>query len=618
MNLNDPGASALTPREVAQTLAALEGDPTVVALAQAARTLLPQVAALGAKPLRVACLASYTADPIRTALQLQGLRAGLAIETYFTPFGQSLQALIDPASSLATFKPDVIILAERFMDGCPAIYDAFNSLAPAEANRLADDWLAGIGSALKSYRQRSDARILIQGCEQPGWAAMGIADRTSGHSQAALIMRVNDELTKIAADIGNAHVMDYDSLIAWHGRRQWTDRRLALLARMPIAPARLWALAGFYVRHIRPLVGLTKKVLVLDADNTLWGGVVGDVGVEGIELGPDHPGSAYVAFQRRVLDLHQRGIVLCIASKNEPGIVEDVLARHPNMVLKSTHFANIKANWSPKPDNLRQMSQELNLGLDSFVFLDDSPVECELMRASLPEVTTVQLGDDASNHAAVVESLDCFEQWTLTEEDRQRGAMYVADAGRRLAAAAAVDMPSFYRSLDMRLFIAVDDAMQTARVAQLTQRTNQFNMHAIRCTDADIRRYQESPDCHVLTARLVDRFGDNGIIGAAVVERSGADWVTQIFLMSCRVLGRTVEQSFLKWIARFAKEAGAARLTCLFKATPKNQQFSGFYRDSGMRLADNGEVVQRWEWELSRADLDLPIWITIDAAVMPK
>jgi len=605
-------------REMAAMLAAVDARPTVVAIAQAARTLLPHADRLGARPLRVACLSSHTFEPIRSSLQLQGLRAGLSLEVYVSPFARELQSLIDPASDLATFKPEVVIVALRLIDGCPALFESFNSIAPQEAIRLADDWVAGIGSALKSFRQRHDARVLIQNCELPAWPAMGIADRTAAHSQASLVRRVNAGLDQIAADAGNCHVMDYDALVALHGRLNWSDRRLALVARMPIAPAKQWSLAGFYVRHIRPLVGLTRKVLVLDADNTLWGGVVGDAGVEGIELGPDFPGNAFVAFQRRVLDLHRRGVVLCIASKNEPGIVEDVVARHPNMVLRPEHFASIKANWSPKPDSVRQMSEELGLGLDSFVFLDDSPVECAFMRESLGAVMTVQLGDDPAHHSTVLESLDCFEQWTVTEEDRLRGAMYVAEAGRRSAAAAAVDMPSFYRQLGMRLSISVDDAMQSARVAQLTQRTNQFNMHAIRCTDSDINGYRQSPRHHVLAARLVDRFGDNGIIGAAVVERSGQEWTLQLFLMSCRVLGRTVEQSLLKWVGIFAHKGGAARLVGLFKPTAKNQPFAGFYRDMGMRLADNKADVERWVWELDQADLVMPDWMRIEAAVMPK
>lgn len=605
-------------RDVEAALRAVDQNPTVVAIAQAARNCLPLADQMGAMPVRAACVASFTFEPIRPALQLQALRAGIALQVHIPPFGQGLRNLIDPASALAAFRPDVVIMAMRPADDCPALFNSFNSLAPEEAVRLADDWLESVRSALMAFRARDHARILIQNCEQPAWPALGIADAAAVHSQAGIVKRINAGLREIATAINNAYVMDYDALVAQQGRRRWSDPRLALLARMPFAPANQWPLAGFYIRHIRPLVGLTKKVLAVDADNTLWGGVIGDVGIEGIALGPDYPGNAFVLFQQRLLELHRRGILLCIASKNEPGIVEEALARHPNMVLRAEHFAGIKANWADKPGNLRQLAEELNLGLDSFVFMDDSQVECALMREALPAVMTVPLGEDPAHHAATLEGLDCFEQWTITEEDRQRGALYSAEAGRRSAAAAAVDMPSFYRQLEMRLSISVDDAMQIARVAQLTQRTNQFNMNAIRCTDADIRKYRDSATHHVLAARLVDRFGDNGIIGAALVERFGVEWRLPVFLMSCRVLGRTVEQCFLKWIASFARQAGATRLVGLFKPSVKNQPFAGFYQDIGMRSADNDKDVQHWVWDLTQADLVIPDWMTIETAVMPK
>jgi len=605
-------------RDLALAMEAIDQKATTVAITQAARALLPPNPILGAAALRIACLASFVIEPIRPALQLQGLRAGLALDVHITPFGQALQALMDPASGLATFNPDIVVVALRLVDECPALFESFNSVEPAEALRLADDWVSRLEASLAAFRMRHGARILIMNCERPAWPALGIADATAAHSQTALIARVNASLSETANRVQNTYVMDYDALVAMHGRLNWTDSRLALVARMPIAPVHHWAFAGFVMRHVRPLAGLSKKVLVVDADNTLWGGVIGDVDIGGIALGPDFPGSAFVLFQKRLLDLHRRGILLCIASKNEPGIVEEAIARHPNMVLRPEHFAGIKANWSDKPGNLRQLAAELNLGLDSFVFMDDSPVECALMREALPAVLTVQLSEDPAHHATALERLDCFEQWTVTEEDRQRGALYAAEAGRRSAAATAVDMPTFYRQLEMRLSISTDDPMQVARIAQLTQRTNQFNMNAIRCTDADIRKYCDSAAHHVLAARLVDRFGDNGIIGAAVVERSGVEWRLPVFLMSCRVLGRTVEQSFLKWIAGLARSAGAMRLVGLFRPTAKNQSFAGFYQDNGMRPADNDGDVQRWAWELNQADLTIPDWMTLEAAVMPK
>lgn len=606
------------PAEAAALLTELGARPTMMAIAAAARALLPHRAALAAVPVRLGCLASFTLDAARTAIELQALRAGINLETHFSPFGRAMQELLDPASGLAEFKPDVVLLAVRLRDDCPAIYDAFNGLSADAANRAVDDWLAGMRGALRAFRARSAARVLLSNCEQPEWSALGLADATAAHSQTALIRRANEGLAAICREIANAFLMDYDALVALHGRANWADRRLALVARMAIAPTNYWALAGFYVRHLRPLVGLTRKVLVLDADNTLWGGAIGDVGVEGIELGPDYPGNAYLALHRRVLDLRGRGVVLCIASKNEPGVVADALARHPASLLRPEHFAAIVDNWSPKSDNLRKLAGDLNLGIDSFVFVDDSPVECGLMRAALPQVLTVQLQADPSGHAAAVEALDCFDQWTISEEDRQRGALYRAESARRQLQAEAVDLPGFYRGLAMRMSLFVDDPMQTARVAQMTQRTNQFNMHPVRCSEDDIKGYVSSSAHHVIAASLADRFGDNGVVGAAVVERGDDAWTLRLFLMSCRILGRTAEQCFIKWIGTMARKAGARRLVGLYQPTAKNKPFGGFYGSCGLVATEKDGDVQRWAWELDQADLSLPDWMAIDAPNLPR
>jgi len=571
------------PARAAAALAEVDACPTVANIARTARELLPHRAALAAVPLRVACLSSFTFDPIRPALELQGLHAGFALETYVAPFGQAEQELIDQASGLTSFKADVVLVAIRLQDVCPALYERFNALAAGEAEQLVRHWIVRLQGALDAFRKRSSAHVLIQNYDRPAAPALGIADAKAATSQFAVIDDANAALTVLADSFDNVRVMDYDTLVARYGRRDWIDPRMALFARIPVAPKHDWALAGFYVRHLRPLYGLSKKALVLDADNTLWGGVVGDVGLGGIALGPDYPGNAYVAFQRRVLDLYHRGVVLCLASKNEPGAVEEVLEKHPEMVLRTKHFAAMRVNWSPKPDNVRQMADALNLGLDSFVFIDDSPVECEMMRTALPQVLSITLPAEPAAYAGVIESLDCFDQWTVSGEDRQRGQLYRAEARRRESRSAAVDLPTFYRRLRMKMTLSIDEPMHVSRAAQMTNRTNQFNMHTIRCTEDDIRRFMDAPDHHVFTLALADRFGDNGIVGLAVVIHRPDTWCLHMFLMSCRVLGRTVEQTFIGWIAGQARAAGADQLVGEFVPTAKNKPFAGFYESCGFR-----------------------------------
>ncbi len=612
MNQAAQSVEHIGPVEARAILAGVAADPSIVNVTRAAQRLSRLQPALKRVSLRVGCLSSFTFDPLSPALQLQALQAGLAIDPYIAPFGQFEQELIDPTSGLASFHPQVVILATRLQDVCPAIYDRFNALNESQARQLVEDWLGRLGSALRAFRARCPAHILIQNYDLPALPALGIADRTATPSQKAVVERANDALTSLAASLENAHVMDYDALVARHGRLNWTDPRVALYARIPIAADHYWHLAGFYVRHIRPLYGLSKKVLVMDADNTLWGGVVGDIGIEGIALGHDYPGNAYRAFQERVLDLHNRGVVLGIASKNEPGSVEEVLEKHPEMVLRAEHFAAMRINWEPKPDNLRAMAADLNLGLDSFVFMDDNPVECELMRTTLPEVQTVQLPEEPAYFARVIESLDCFDQWTVSTEDRRRGKLYKAEADRRSLQESVTDLPTFYRQLGMKMTLSIDRRGHVARAAQMTNRTNQFNMQTTRCTEDDIRRFMAADDYHVITLALKDRLGDNGVVGLAVARRERDRWILDLFLMSCRVLGRTVEQAFVGWIAQRARAAGAKSLVGLFTPTRKNNPFAGFYKGCGFVEAEPDGETQRWVLELDGAETATADYIEIE------
>ncbi|MCZ6815958.1 MAG: HAD-IIIC family phosphatase [Planctomycetota bacterium] len=589
----------------------VHANPTIVNINRAAEALLPSAHRLASAEIKIGCLATFTFDAIETSLRLQALRAGIAADTFIGPFGRLEQELIDPASGLAESRPDVILLAVRLKDSCPAIYEQFNTLSPEQSKETLRDWHDRLAAALRAFRVRSNAHVLIHNYEMPAAPALGLADRASAASQVDVIARANDALTDLASAMDNVRVMDYDGLVANHGRLNWTDSRLEYFARMAVAPRNNWHLAGFYIRHLRPLVGPSRKVLVLDADNTLWGGVVGDVGLNGIELGGDYPGNAYVAFQRRVLDLYHRGVVLCLASKNESGTVEEVLDSHPDMVLRREHFAAMRVNWDPKPANVERIATDLNLGIDSMVFLDDSPVECELMRTALPQVLTIQMPPEPAAFPGVIESLDCFDQWSISAEDRRRGSLYKADTSRRSLKKTTVDMPTFLRQLEMTMTIYTDHAPHAGRAAQLTNRTNQFNMHTVRCTENDIRTYLEDPNHHVFTLALADRFGDSGIVGLAVVRCDSDRWVLLLFLMSCRVLGRTVEQGFVAWIARRAREGGAGQLIGQFLPTAKNRHFADFYKTCGFSRDDDRDELQAWAWDLQTADPSLPDWLQV-------
>jgi len=605
------------PIDLTGAIALLEethANPTLLGVSQVARVLPSLRKILTRVPLRLGVLPSFTFEPLAASLELQALRAGLGVDLYCGDYGRAEQEMIDPASGLSAFGADAVLVAVRLADVCPTIYENVLALSPDGARMLLDNWFKRLASAIESFRSRSQAYVLVQNYDVPACAPLGIAEADAAFSQSALVSQANTRLREVAQNIPNVYVMDYDALVARHGRATWSDPRTELFGRIPVAPEHYWHLAGFYVRHLRPLFGLSRKVLALDADNTLWGGIVGDAGIDGIALGHDFPGNAFVALQKRILDLYHRGVVLAIVSKNEPGTVEAVLDKHPDMVLRPEHIAAMQVNWQPKPENIRRIAADLNLGLDSFVFIDDSPVECELMRAALPEVMTVRLPKDPAEYPGVIERLDCFDQWVVSEEDRRRGSLYKADVGRKSLRGETIDMPTFYRRLEMVATVHVDEASHVSRASQMTNRTNQFNMHTVRCSEGDIRRFVEDDDRHLATLALSDKFGDSGVVGLAAVLLREDEWALHLLLMSCRVLGRTVEQTFIRWLAQQATGAGAQRLVGLFAPTAKNKPFAGFFGDCGFVQEQPQGDVQRWVWNLDKADTTQPDWIDIREA----
>lgn len=603
----------------AQTAATLADGAATLQVAKALRAFdALDAAAAGLNPLKIAVAASFTFEPLIKPLAARGYFDRFRLNIYNGPYGQHVQELMNPASGLARHDADALLVAVRLEDACPDLYERFAALSASRIASITASWKAEFESALLGFRQRSKARVLCTNYCLPAFPSLGLADVSSNPSQIGTILELNAWLSDLATRVGNMHVIDIDGVAARCGRERWTDPRMRLLARVPIAAEFHWEFASAIVRVLRAVSGASKKVLALDADNTLWGGVLGDVGRDGVQLGHDYPGNAYVAFQRRALELFHRGVVLVVASKNERANVLDVFENHAEMVLRPEHIAHFAVNWEPKPENLRRAAAALNLGLDSFVFVDDHPVECAMMRELAPEVLTIQLPEDPALHERALARLDCFDQLTLSEEDRRRGAMYREEAARAELRASVPDLESFYRSLDMTLQLARNDPGQLARIAQLTQRTNQFNMTTIRRTESDVAVLMERGDADVVTMRLTDRFGDNGIVGLAIVERRGDEHVFDSFMMSCRVLGRTVEQTFMGWLGRAAQAAGAKRLVGRYIRTKKNEPFGRFFESWGMvRDGSEADGAERWVF-LLRPDspqLALPDWMRIETNI---
>lgn len=314
-----------------------------------------------------------------------------------------------------------------------------------------------------------------------------------------------------------------------------------------------------------------KKCLVLDLDNTLWGGVVGEDGIENIALSLTAPGNSFMAFQQAILDHYNRGILLAINSRNNPEDALEVIRNHPNMILKEHHFSASRINWNDKDKNVRELAEELNIGLDSMVFLDDDRTNRELVRALVPEVETPELPSDPSEYARFLNSLDYFPKEAVTDEDKMRGNLYVTERLRKEEEKAYENREDFLQSLSLELTVYEDDDSCVPRLSQMTEKTNQFNVDKQPFSEEEIRFFIQSPAHRVFYGSLTDKFGDYGVIIIAIVETSDTHWHIASLLMSCRVFGRGVEDAFLSVIRTRAQEAGVEQVTVSYRETEKNE-----------------------------------------------
>ena len=391
-------------------------------------------------------------------------------------------------------------------------------------------------------------------------------------------------------------VVDIDRLISIVGERRWRDRRMAVVAGLPFTIDALHAMSEEHLRYLRAFSGRARKVLVVDADDTLWGGIIGEVGSAGVALGDGYPGACFGDLQNALLELRRRGVLLALNSSNNAADVEDMLATHPRMRLRRNDFAAVRVNWDDKAANVVSIAEELSVGLDSIVTIDDSPAECERIRSALPDVLTIHLDGDPANHADRVRSLGVFDTLTYGEDDRRRTARYREEAARRDLRRELQTLDAYYASLDMELTVEPIGPSTLGRAADLTQRTNQFNLAPRRFTRDELAAALAAPTTEGYIFGLRDRFGDHGLVAVAIIEER--DRIVQIatLLMSCRVLKRTVEDSVLAFLNERARDRGASHIEGLFRRTAKNEAAAAFYRQRAFVLAaqqDDGTEVYR-------------------------
>lgn len=560
----------------------------------------------GLSPVKLGLLSNATVSFLAHAIIGSGLRHGLAIETVEAPYGQVAQQALDPASAINQARCDLVLLALDHR-GIPA-EPSLDAVQNEKARTAALEHMQSLCEALQHF---SGATAIVSTVPPPPEPLFGHRDRIAPGAPASFWRAYNEKLANWASENGHL-VFDAEALAAQVGGEIWHEPRAWFAAKLPFAQSLLPLVADHVARLVAAQRGKSRRVLVLDLDNTLWGGVIGDDGMEGIVLGQgDARGEAHLALQQAALDLRGRGVLLAVASKNEDRIARAVFRDHPEMLLREEHITVFQANWTDKAANLEAIASTLSLGLDALVFVDDNPAERERIRQALPMVAVPEMPEDPALYARTLLSAGYFEAIAFSEEDRQRAALYAANAERAALESQSGDLGSFLTSLNMVLHVAPFDAVGRARITQLINKTNQYNLTTKRFTEAQVEAAETDPAVFTLQGRLIDRFGDNGMITVVIARRGGDIWEIDTWLMSCRVLGRQVEHAVLAEIIAAARSARARELIGCFVPTPRNDLVRDHYEKLGFTCietaADGGSVWRLALDEWAAPDLNLRV-----------
>ena len=538
---------------------------------------------------RLGLVSNSTTDFLQPLLIASAARFGILLEIIAADFGQATQEAFDPSSRINTAKPDAILLALDFR-GLPFRHAGQQAwpLFGAEA-ALAE--LAGLREA---FRRNSSALCLVQTLAPPPQLLFGSLDVATVGTLRAAIANLNSQLAQSAPKSGDV-LIDLEWLAGFVGLDQWYDDRQWYIARLACAPVLLPLYADFVCRTLAALRGRARKCLILDLDNTVWGGVIGDDGLDGIALSPgDARGESFRAIQAMALDLRRRGVILAVCSKNDDSIARQPFRAHPEMLLREADIAVFAANWDDKATNIERIARQLELGLDAMVLLDDNPVERAQVRAALPQVAVPEVGDDPSAYPRILLSAGYFESVGFTQEDLTRAQSYQSNAERAQALEGARNLDDFLRSLQMEVEFARFNTRGRKRISQLINKTNQFNVTTRRYTEQQVAALEDSSDHYTLQITVRDKFGDNGMVGVVICARTPEQWDVDTWLMSCRVLNRGVEQAVCNRVARDAQRAGAKRLTAVYVPTERNGIVAdlferlGFGRDANRSESNPG------------------------------
>lgn len=539
---------------------------------------------LNAPKVKVALLGDTATQLLATALKGEAVDRGIAVELYEGEYSQVERQLMDPTSELYEFDAEITVIFQS----THKLGEYHSSLSIDKQEQLADERLSFISSLCESPSFANKKIIYFNYPEIEDTIFGSYANKVES-SFSYQIRKLNYELMNLSKQYSNLFICDIAGLQNIFGRRFMFTPNVYMTTEMVFSVNALPYVASRVVDIIAAIKGQFKKCLILDLDNTVWGGVIGDDGIEGIELGHGLGiGKAFTEFQMWVKKLKQRGIIICVASKNNEDTAKEPFEKHPDMVLKLDDIAVFQANWETKVDNIRTIQSILNIGFDSMVFLDDNPFERNIVRENIPGITVPELPEDPAMYLEYLYSLNLFETASFSNADKDRTKQYQVEAKRVSLSKTFTNEADFLKSLNMVSTVSGFTKFNTPRVAQLSQRSNQFNLRTIRYTEADIEAMAKDPDVIDLSFTLEDKFGDNGLIAVIIMKKRDQETLfVDTWFMSCRVLKRGMENFTLNTMVELAKAKGYKRIVGEYIPTPKNKMVESHYPNLGFSKIDS-------------------------------
>ena len=523
---------------------------------------------------RLGLLGNGTLDFIEPALIASAARHGVDLECVRGGYDQALQDALDPASVINSARPDAVLVALDYR----ALPLRERPGDAEEAERSVDAAVAYLHAIGSSIKAACGAPVILQTLVPPAETLFGGFEGMVPGTWRCLVAETNRRLMLDAAN-GVALLLDVAAMAAMVGVAEWHSPAQWNMAKLPFDSRFVPLYAEHVGRLLGAMLGKSRRCLILDLDNTVWGGVIGDDGLDGIRVAQgDTEGEAHLALQRLALSLRSRGVVLAVSSKNEDATARLPFASHPEMLLRQEHITVFQANWNDKATNIVAIAKELSLGLDAMVFVDDNPAERALVRQTLPDVAVPELPEDPAMYARVLGTAGYFDAVSFSEEDRKRAEFYEGNARRVALQAQVTDMDAYLKSLEMVIRFEPFDTVNRARIAQLINKSNQFNLTTRRYTEAEVESLERDERTFTLQVRLTDAVGDNGMISVIVCKAAQPrTWEIDTWLMSCRVLGRRVEPMVLRELIHHAAERGVDRLVGVFRPTERNMMVKEHY-----------------------------------------